>query len=215
MPDILLLVVLFLVAAWVVMSRRLSFAGQRPDDYADTQPAIDIRRHLAGPILCEGVIHGPTGRVNSRFVAEMEGNWDGDRGTLAEHFRYAGGNEQHREWRLTLGANGTIRAEADDIEGRGEGWQNGATVLLRYRIRLPESAGGWVLDVTDWMYLIENGTIINRSQFRKFGIKVAELVATMRPAEPGEAAARMDAAANAEVAPKGRGAAPSNRTEAA
>ena len=29
---------------------------------------------------------------------------------------------------------------------------------------------------------MENGVIINRSQFRKFGIKVAELVATMRPA---------------------------------
>ncbi len=40
---------------------------------------------------------------------------------------------------------------------------------------------GHVLDVTDWMYLMENGTIMNRSQFRKFGIKVAELVATMRP----------------------------------
>jgi hypothetical protein len=33
------------------------------------------------------------------------------------------------------------------------------------------------------MYLMQNGTIINRSQFRKFGIKVAELVATMRPIE--------------------------------
>jgi hypothetical protein len=42
------------------------------------------------------------------------------------------------------------------------------------------------------MYLMPNGTIINRSQFRKFGIKVAELVATMRPSRgdagmtPGE-----------------------------
>ncbi len=35
--------------------------------------------------------------------------------------------------------------------------------------------------VTDWMYLADNGTIVNRSQFRKFGFKVAELVATMRP----------------------------------
>jgi hypothetical protein len=33
------------------------------------------------------------------------------------------------------------------------------------------------------MYLTPNGTIVNRSQFRKFGIKVAELVATMRPKE--------------------------------
>jgi hypothetical protein len=40
-----------------------------------------------------------------------------------------------------------------------------------------------VLDVIDWMYRLENGTIINRSQFRKFGIKVAELVATLRRIE--------------------------------
>jgi hypothetical protein len=37
-----------------------------------------------------------------------------------------------------------------------------------------------VLDATDWMYLVDNGTIMNRSQFRKFGFTVAELVATMR-----------------------------------
>ena len=48
---------------------------------------------------------------------------------------------------------------------------------------MAESTGGHVLGVTDWMYLMENGTIMNRSQFRKYGIKVAELVATMRPKE--------------------------------
>jgi hypothetical protein len=53
-------------------------------------------------------------------------------------------------------------------------------VLLNYRLRLTPEAGGHVLKVTDWMYLMENGTIMNRSQFTKFGIKVAELVATMR-----------------------------------
>ncbi|MCP4825901.1 MAG: DUF3833 domain-containing protein, partial [Shimia sp.] len=48
---------------------------------------------------------------------------------------------------------------------------------------LTEEAGGHVLDVTDWMYHTGDGVIINRSQMRKFGIKVAELVATMRPAQ--------------------------------
>ena len=54
------------------------------------------------------------------------------------------------------------------------------TGSVRYRIKLDEEAGGHVLNVTDWMYLMENGTIMNRSQFTKFGITVAELVATMR-----------------------------------
>ena len=65
--------------------------------------------------------------------------------------------------------------------GVGRGQQIGSAVNLTYTIRLLESAGGHVLDVTDWMYLLPNGTIVNRSQFSKFGIRVAELVATIRP----------------------------------
>jgi hypothetical protein len=144
------------------------------------EPRFDIRRELQGPILCEGVIFGPTGRVTSRFVADMNARWDGNRCVMAEHFRYDSGTTQDREWTLTLGNDGAIRAEAPDVIGAGEGRQEGNAVLLKYRIRLPERAGGHVLSVTDWMYLAPNGTIINRSQFRKFGIKVAELVATMR-----------------------------------
>ncbi len=87
--------------------------------------------------------------------------------------------------RLVLGNDGAIRADAPDLAGEGAGRQEGCAVVLSYRIRLPQDAGGHVLDVTDWMYLMPNGTILNRSQFRKFGIKVAELVATMRPMDPG------------------------------
>ena len=175
-----LLTLFAVVMAGLIARRFLGFVAQRSTDYAGTTPQMDIRRHLSGPILCEGVIYGPTGRVSSRFVAEMEGRWDGNRGVLDEHFRYASGESQSRQWRLTLGNDGAIKAEADDLTDPGRGRQEGAGLQLRYRIRLPDHAGGWVLDVTDWMYLMENGTIINRSQFRKFGIKVAELVATMR-----------------------------------
>ena len=164
----------------LIASRYAGFRAQRPADYAGLEPRFDLREHLRGPILCEGVIYGPLGRVSSRFVADMEATWDGDTGTMREHFRYDSGATQIREWHLTLGEGGAIRAEAEDVEGAGAGWASGPTVLLRYRIRLPEKAGGHVLDTTDWMYLCENGTVINRSQFRKFGIKVAELVATMR-----------------------------------
>ncbi len=172
-----------LTALWLIARQRIGFAAQQPQDYAGSEPALDIRRHLSGPMLCEGVIYGPTGRVTSRFVADMMGRWDGNRGVLDEHFRYAGGNAQSRQWRLTLGNDGHIAAEADDLTRPGTGQQEGGSVRLSYRIRLPEHAGGWELDVTDWMYLCENGTIMNRSQFRKFGITVAELVATMRRVE--------------------------------
>lgn len=167
-------------ALWA-RERFATFVSQNPEDYAGQTPEFDIRRHLNGPILCEGVIYGPTGRVSSRFVAEMNARWDGNIGVMTEKFRYDSGAVQDREWTLTLGNDGAIKAEAPDVVGKGSGQQMGSGVVLNYRIRLPEDSGGHVLDATDWMYLIENGAIMNRSQFRKFGIKVAELVATMRP----------------------------------
>ena len=159
------------------------FCAQTPQDYEDETPAFDMRTHLNGPLLCEGVIYGPLGRVSSRFVADFDATWDGNTGIMREHFVYDDGSVQDREWHLTLEENGAIRAAAPDVVGKGHGRQSGSSLLLHYNIRLPEASGGHVLSTVDWMYLTPNGTIMNRSQFRKFGIKVAELVATMRPKE--------------------------------
>jgi hypothetical protein len=166
---------------WVA-SRRFDFMAQSPEDYSDG-PDFDTRKVLNGPLACDGVIYGPTGRVSSRFTARFDAEWTGDNGVMRERFLYDSGTVQEREWRLSVGPDGAIEADADDLDGVGTGRQKGSGVRLAYRILLPESAGGHVLDVVDWMYLLENGTIINRSQFRKFGIKVGELVATIRPDE--------------------------------
>jgi hypothetical protein len=165
----------------LVRQRFAAFQGQTPEDYDDLGPEFDLRKHLNGPLVCEGLIFGPTGRVTSRFTADMQGTWDGSTGTLAETFRYDSGAVQQRAWHLELTDKGRIIARADDVIGAGRGRQSGPTVQLQYDIRLTEDAGGHVLSVVDWMYLVDDKTIINRSQFRKFGIKVAELVATIRP----------------------------------
>lgn len=180
-PVLSALIALLVVCVLALIKNRyVGFATQRPADLAGRGPTFDPATHLSGPILCEGVVFGPTGRVSSRFVADMEGVWTGNTGILKERFRYDGGLVQDRQWTLRLGNDGTIAAEAPDVVGTGVGRAEGPAVEMRYRIKLAPEAGGHVLDVVDWMYLMENGTIMNRSQFRKFGIKVAELVATMR-----------------------------------
>lgn len=170
------------VLAYLGFHQFAAFKAQKPSDYADTLPLFDIREVLNGKMITEGMIYGPTGRVTSRFVADMTAEWDGNTGTMAEHFVYSSGREQDRAWAFTIaGENGAFTATAPDIIGIAEGQQMGAAVRLTYRIQLPKDAGGHVLDVVDWMYLLDNGTVMNRSEFRKFGIKVAELVATFRP----------------------------------
>lgn len=161
-------------------ARYAGFRSQKPADFAGKGPQFDPRNILSGPILCEGVIYGPSGARLCRALCRDGGGMDRQPGQLREHFPYDSGAEQRREWRLTIGNNGMIRAEADDVPERGTGQIEVPAVQMQYNIRSAPDAGGHALSVTDWMYLTENGTIMNRSQFRKFGIKVAELVATMR-----------------------------------
>ena len=184
--NILLMIfagILIAVLANVGINQFTSFRAQKPADYAGQLPLFDIREVLNGEMITEGMIYGPTGKVNTRFVATMTAQWDGDTGTMAEHFVYSSGREQDRKWAFEMGQNGAFTATAPDIIGTAKGQQMGATVRLTYRIQLSEDAGGHVLDVVDWMYLLDNGSVMNRSEFRKFGIKVAELVATFRQAD--------------------------------
>lgn len=173
---------LLAICGGLVLQRYIGFRAQRPDDYVGQGKTFDIRKHLNGPMLCEGVIYGPTGRVNTRFVAKMTAQWQGNDGRMTEAFRYDTGGTLDREWTLRMDDHGRFKATAPDIVGIGHGRQAGSAVELKYALKLPADAGGHVLDTTDWMYLMENGTIINRSQMRKFGIKVGELVATIRKA---------------------------------
>ena len=189
MHDLMLLA-LGAVLALVLMGLRTrygSFSAQSGQDYAGDGPDFDPRRHLDGEMVCDGVVYGPTGRVVSRFTADFDIAWSGTRGVMREVFRYDDGSRRDRSWTLDLRPDGRIEARADDVVGLGHGTFSGPALGLRYRLRLPESSGGHVLDAVDWMYLTPDGTIMNRSQFRKFGITVAELVATMRPVGRAEA----------------------------
>ena len=100
---------------------------------------------------------------------------------MDELFRYNDGSTQQRQWTIKMGADNRFETLATDVVNGGQGTLAGPAALMRYAIRLPEEAGGHTLNTVDWMYLTPSGVIVNRSQFRKFGLKVAELVATIRP----------------------------------
>lgn len=176
--SLLLLIIVTIIAA---KNMFLSFRSQSPADYAHIGPDFVLKEHLSGRIQSEGLIYGPNGKMTNSFVAEMLGEWDGDTGTLTESFTYNNGRKQKRKWYLTIGPKNTFTATADDIVGTAQGVVSGSTVMLTYKIILPEEAGGHTLNATDWMYLTTNGVIMNKSEMRKYGIKVAELIATMRP----------------------------------
>jgi Protein of unknown function (DUF3833) len=182
--KLLLLILLIVLLCLYVPRYFIGFLAQKPADYAAMGPSFDPRVNLGGKMISEGILYGPKGRVVTSFVAEMNGDWQGDHATLTENFRYDSGTVQTRKWVISMGEAGAFTATADDILGLAHGQVSGSTLQMTYRLRLTPAAGGHVLDVVDWLYLTEDGTILNKSEMRKFGVKVAELVATIRPVAP-------------------------------
>ena len=177
---IILMLTAFCLLLITVKFQFFAFKNQNILRFKEEKNIFDIRDCLNGPMVAEGIIYGLSGNLESTFIASFEGSWKGNEGKLIENFNFSSGKNQIRQWRLKVLGDGRIEGTAPDIIGKANGQQMGSAVKLEYKLKLSQELGGHEINVIDWMHLMENGTIINRSEFRKFGVKVGELVATFR-----------------------------------
>jgi len=151
------------------------------ENYAGESPSMDIRKFFNGPVEAWGVLYDIGGKQDLRFHATMNGSWEGNKGTLKEKFTYSDGRIDERTWNITMMDDHHFTATAGDVIGVAKGTQHGNTVNMRYVLDAKRSSGGSIkLSMDDWMYLVDENTIINRIKMKKFGLTVAELVVTMR-----------------------------------
>ncbi len=156
------------------------FGSQRLESYATERPILDLRGYLSGPVTASGIFSGISGRVERRFTIDLAGRWSGNRGMVEERFRYDDGTGGERVWRLVFSNDRNFTATAHDLEGEATGAQSGNAAVMRYRMLVPRSKGGVIVEMEDWFYLVEDGTLINRARMSRFGLKVGEIVAAFR-----------------------------------
>ncbi|MEM1160565.1 MAG: DUF3833 domain-containing protein [Pseudomonadota bacterium] len=154
--------------------------SQSIEDYSNEQPKLDIRTYLSGPLSASGIVFDRAGKADLRFVADITGTWEGNTGTLDETFRYSDGRTDERIWTITFSDDKNFTATAGDVVGEAVGIQDGNTVNMSYVLRLPRGDSTIDLDMDDWLYLNEDGTLINRTLMSKFGVRVGELFVTFR-----------------------------------
>ncbi len=155
--------------------------GAKTEDYSSEKPVMDIRKFFNGPVEAWGVLYSFSGKQDLHFHANMEGSWAGNKGTLKEKFTYSDGRVDERTWNITMIDDHHFTATAGDVVGTAKGTQHGNTVNMRYVLDAKRSSGGTIkLSMDDWMYLVDENTIINRIKMKKFGLAVGELVVTMR-----------------------------------
>lgn len=173
----------------LMLGSLLLFTGcaDQLDSYRGTTPVMQFDRFFAGPVEGHGIVQDRSGKIIRRFDVAMNGSWHGDDFVLAEHFKYYDGKTQDRAWHVRKIAANEYVGRAADIIGDAPGRQEGSAIRWRYVMQVP-TQGGNTYDMTfdDWMYMMNDDVVINRSFMKKFGVQVAELTITMRklPGKP-------------------------------
>lgn len=148
------------------------------EDYANNSPIMDVREYFNGPIQATGIFIDWSGKADSFFHITMNGSWKGDEGRLEEAFVFDSGAKDSRVWSIRMHDDHHFTGTAHDIIGEATGKQFGNAVNLRYIMRVPSGNRSYDLSMDDWMYRIDQHTVINHITMRKFGLKVGQLIVT-------------------------------------
>lgn len=148
--------------------------------YKQDNPPLDLKTYFSGPIKAWGLVQDRKGQVTRRFDVIMHGSWEGNVGTLEEQFEYYDGETDKRVWTITQVSADEYEGKADDIIDKAVGTVSGNTMRWAYVMDLPVGDTTYKITFDDWMFLMNDGVLINRSYLKKFGITMAELTLFMQ-----------------------------------
>lgn len=143
--------------------------------YVAQQPRLDLREYFDGTLDAHGIFQGRSGEVVKRFHVLIEASWNGDVGTLDEFFTYSDGTTQRRVWTITRHGDGRYTGTADDVVGEAQGEAAGNALRWRYVLALPVGDKVYNVDFDDWMFLMDERVMLNRSRMSKFGVSLGEV----------------------------------------
>ncbi len=138
-------------------------------------PVIDIREYLNGEIDVWGTLLDRKGRAQRYFTAILEGSWEGNEGTLTEHFSFDDGKTQTRKWSIAMQDDNNFTATAADVHGTATGVQQGNQLQMHYLLEVPFKGKRVRIAMDDRLHLIDEKRLINTTVMKKWGITVGRL----------------------------------------
>ena len=145
------------------------------DKYRSETPVLDLRQYFNGTLEAHGIFQDRSGEVVKRFTVIIDASWQGEVGTLDERFTYSDGSTQRRVWTITRTGEGRYVGRADDVVGEARGEEAGNALRWRYVLALPVDGKVYNVDFDDWMFLMDDRVMLNRSVMTKWGFRLGEL----------------------------------------
>lgn len=141
---------------------------------------LELEEFFDGRLVAYGQFQDVFGTVRRQFVANIEGDWDGERLRLVEDFTYEDGSTEQRVWTLVKTGEETWEGTAPGVIGVATGVEKGDRFNWRYTIDLPVPAADGTAETVrvtfdDWMWLLSEDRLFNRAYMKRFGVDVGDV----------------------------------------
>ena len=153
----------------------ISCSAPNVEHYKNTSPNFDFKTFFSGNLKAYGVVQDFKGELALKLVVDMNASWDGNQGVIEEDFVYDDGETQKRIWKITLNEDNSLTGVADDVIGTAKGRSDGSVFHWNYDVELPYDGSTLKVNFDDWMYLVTQSRLINRTSIVKFGVEVGEV----------------------------------------
>ncbi len=153
-------------------------SSHKVTDYQAQSPQINLKEFFNGKIRALGIVQDRSRKVIKRFTVEIDAQWDGDTGTLDESFVYSDGTKDKRVWTLK-GKNKHFQGSAHDVIGTATGETSGNAFYFEYELKLPVDDSVYHVTFEDWMFQLDQNTLLARSYMSKWGINLGEVTIIM------------------------------------
>lgn len=152
------------------------------NSFAATTPAFDPVRFFTGHVRSWGVMENRSGQPTSVVTTDCAGEADGPDGLrMTQRLTIGQDAPTTREWRMRRIAPGRYEATANDMAGTATGEASGRAFHWQWTLEL--SPGNSLKNVTmeQWWYLLDDGSMLNRTTVSKLGFIAAEVTEHFAP----------------------------------
>lgn len=153
-------------------------SNMKLEDYKDKKPILKLEEYFNGKTIARGVFEDRFGNIKKSFKVFIDGSWDGKFLILKEDFIYDDGTKDYREWKLTKDQNNPnhYSGYADGVIGTASGSVSGNAFNWKYGFKLKVGNSTLNVKFDDWMFLQEDGYLINIAKVKKFGITLGRVI---------------------------------------
>ena len=143
----------------------------QPRDFSEQIPQMLPMQFFAGHTHSWGIVETADGEPSEKFETDAVGTIDAD-GVLhwPQRLTFDDGKVQERNWVFRQVGEHSYEGTANDVAGTAEAEAYGNVFHLKFRLELSPGNSLKNVSMEEWMYLEDDGSVVNRVIVSKLGL---------------------------------------------